>query len=174
MGAHATDRDLLETRKYQSATLCFAMRGLLRVEDPTLELHQRDLGRPEQLLEIIRRDLGLEHVTAGEDVHGGVPVLRPCMNREVRLGNDDDSAHAVGTEFVKHGVDDRGAGPTGRFEHGGFHDLKAADGFRIAVEEIQQQVLPERLQALDLSDTRTCAGNGARGLSLSRGRSMAA
>jgi len=40
MGAHATDRDLLETRKYQSATLCFAMRGLLRVQDPTLELHQ--------------------------------------------------------------------------------------------------------------------------------------
>src|SRR5438552_17469219 len=73
-----------------------AVLNVLWIEEPALELHQRDLCRPEQLLEVVRCDVGLEHVAAGENVHGGVPMLGPCVNREVRLGNHDNSAHAVG------------------------------------------------------------------------------
>src|SRR5574342_949404 len=49
-------------------------------EDAALELHHGGPGRPELLHEVVGGHLGLEHLTAGEDVDGVVPVLGPRVD----------------------------------------------------------------------------------------------
>ena len=34
-------------------------------------------------------------VAAGEDVHGGVTMFRPCVNGDMALRDDDDAAHPL-------------------------------------------------------------------------------
>ena len=53
---------------------------------------------------------------AGEDVQGRVAVLRPGVNREVALLDDDESRDAVGDKGVEGGFDDSGAGGLGSFD----------------------------------------------------------
>src|SRR5216684_2720362 len=91
--------------------------------------------------------LGLEDVAAGEDVHRGVAILRPRVNRQVRLGDDDDSADAERVELVKNDVDDGGLGPLGRFDHGRLHGVQTVDGLCVAVEQLEQQVTPQCLHS---------------------------
>jgi hypothetical protein len=83
-------------------------------EDAALELDHGGPGRPELLHEVVGGHLGLEDVAAGEDVHRGVAILRPGVDRQVRLGDDDDSADAERVELVKDDVDDGGLGPPSR------------------------------------------------------------
>src|SRR5260370_39123210 len=63
-------------------------------EDAALELDHRGPGGPELLDEIVGRHVGLEHGAAGEHGHRGVAGLGPGVDRQVRLGDDDDSADA--------------------------------------------------------------------------------
>jgi hypothetical protein len=114
-------------------------------EDAALELHHGRPGGPELLHEVVRGHLGLEDVAAGEDVDGGVAILRPRVNRQVRLGDDDDSADAERVELVKHDVDDGGLSPLGRFHHGRLHGVQTVDGLCVAVEQLEQQVTPQCL-----------------------------
>jgi hypothetical protein len=116
-------------------------------EDAALELDHRGPGGPELLDEIVGRHVGLEHVAAGEHVHRGVAVLGPGVNRQVRLGDDDDSADAKRVELVKDDVDDGGLSPLGRLHHGRLHGVQTVQGFRVAVEQLEQQVTPQCLHS---------------------------
>src|SRR6266851_534588 len=116
-------------------------------EDAALELHHGGPGGPELLHKVVGGHLGLEDVAAGEDVHRGVAILRPRVNRQVRLGDDDNSADAERVELVKNDVDDGGLGPLGRFDHGRLHGVQTVDGLCVAVEQLEQQVTPQCLHS---------------------------
>src|SRR6476661_1799113 len=114
-------------------------------EDAALELDHRGPGGPELLDEVVGRHLGLEHVAAGEHVDRGVAVLGPGVDRQMRLGDDDDSADAKRVELVKDDVDDGGLGSLGRFHHGRLHGVQTVQGLCVAVEQLEQQVTPQCL-----------------------------
>src|SRR5690242_3195330 len=114
-------------------------------EDAALELDHRGPGGPELFHEVVGRHLGLEHLAAREHVDGGVPILGPGVDRQVRLGDDDDSADAERVELVKDHVDDGGLGSLRGFHHGRLHVVQTVDGFCVAVEQLEQQVTPQCL-----------------------------
>ena len=99
----------------------------------------------ELLDEVVGGHLRLERLAAGEDVHGGVPVLGPGVDREVGLGDDDHAADPERVELVKDDVDDGRLSPLGGLDHRALHGLKAVDGLRVAVEQLEQQVTPQSL-----------------------------
>src|SRR5712671_4981315 len=116
-------------------------------EDASREGDHRGPGGPELLDEVVGRHLGLEHVAAGEHVDRGVAILGPGVDRQMRLGDDDDSADAKRVELVKDNVDDGGLSPLGRLHHGRLHGVQTVKGFRVAVEQLEQQVTPQCLHS---------------------------
>ena len=55
----------------------------------------------ERLCDRLRGFLQTGRVTAREDVNGGVPMLRPCMDADMGFSDDDDAGDALGAELVK-------------------------------------------------------------------------
>jgi hypothetical protein len=49
----------------------------------------------------LRRVPGPEGRATGKDIGCGVPVLRPGMYRDVRLGNGKNTGYSLGTELVE-------------------------------------------------------------------------
>jgi hypothetical protein len=116
-------------------------------EDAALELDHGGAGRPQLLDEIVGGRLRLEDIAAGEHVDGGVAILRPGVDGEVRFGNDDDAADAERIELVEHHVHDGRLRALGRLDHGRLHGLEAVERLRVAVEQLEQQVSPQCLHS---------------------------
>src|SRR5206468_4228621 len=116
--------------------------------DAALELDHGGPGRPQLLDEIVGGRLRLEDIAAGEHVDGGVAVFRPSVNGEVRLGNNDDATDAERIELVENHIHDGRLRTLGRLDHGRLHGLEAVERFRVAVEQLEQQVSPQCLHSL--------------------------
>jgi|GEM_PF-3446407 len=122
---------------------------MLCVEEyPTLELDDVHTVRTELLHEIVCSHLGLEGIATGEDIHRGVAILRPGVNREMRLGDHDHTGDPERIELVEDHVHDRRLGALCGLDHRRLHDLEATDRFPIAVEELHQQVPTECVHLL--------------------------
>src|SRR5262249_6968074 len=119
----------------------------LVAEGAAAELDQGDASRREALGEILCRELRLQHLAAREHVYRGEAVLGPGVDGEVRLGDHHHAAHPERAELVEHVVHYRGTGAVGRFEHRGLHGGEARQGGSVALEELEEEMTPERLHA---------------------------
>lgn len=87
----------IKSRRFQSSHfLLFELRSGQRYEtwDKDAALNRDDghpLGR-ETLREVADGHVGPESIPAGKNVHSGVTILRPRVDREVGLADDDDPA----------------------------------------------------------------------------------
>src|SRR5262249_14700744 len=79
---------------------------------------------------------------------GGVAILRPRVDGEVRLGDDDDAADSERVELVKYHVHDGGLRALGRLDHRRLHGFKAVERFCVAIEQLEQQVSSQCLHSL--------------------------
>src|SRR4029453_6311417 len=97
----------------------------------------------------------LERVAAREDVHGGVPVLGPRVDREMGLGDHHHAGDPERVELVKDHVDDGGLRSLGGLHHRALHGLKAVEDLGAAVVELQQQGTTQTLQSRPPSSPAT-------------------
>src|SRR3970040_1749661 len=88
----------------------------------------------------------MEGLAAGENIHGGVCVLGPCMDGEVGFRNDHDAADAEGAELVEMDADDGGFGDLGRRDHGLFHSLYITEELGVATVQLKHQMPAECVQ----------------------------
>src|SRR6266542_3298644 len=85
--------------------------GRLRVrKDPAFQLDERRMAGLKFFHHILGGDLRAQRVPTSKDIHRGIAVLRPGVDREMRLRDDDDAADAEGAELMEVGTDDRGFG----------------------------------------------------------------
>ena len=124
-------------------------------KDAPLDLHAGRPARAELLHKVVGGLRRLERLAAREDVHGGVPVLGPRVDREMGLGDHHHAGDPERVELVKHDVDDRGLRSLGGLHHRVLHGLKAVEDLGAAVVQLEQQVTTQTLQSRPPSSPAT-------------------
>jgi hypothetical protein len=92
---------------------------------------------PEPLLEIMMGSPGIDFFPTGKDVHGGVPILGPRVDGQVRFRDDDDAAYSVGVEQVKHALYDGCSAGDRRFFHDLLDSVRIIEDFAITTVELR-------------------------------------
>src|SRR5262249_17553405 len=72
-----------------------------RRKQASFQLHAGRVRGPQPLGEQVLDDPGVDGVAAREDVDCGIAVLGPGVDRDVRLGDHDDSTYTEGAEVVE-------------------------------------------------------------------------
>src|ERR1051325_11885557 len=85
----------------------------------------------------------VEFFTARKDINGSVAVLRPSMDCDVRLGDDNHTADAVRAELVKDRLDDRAVAGADGCHQRGFDRVHTFQLLRIAIAVFDKSVLTE-------------------------------
>ena len=75
----------------------------------------------------------LDAGTAGKNIRAGVAVLRPGMNAQVRLRDENNTADTLRTELVKWFSENRRAGLIGSGEHNISNKTDVIEKLRVAV-----------------------------------------
>src|SRR5262245_36695542 len=70
------------------------------------------------------------------------------MDRQVGLGDDDDSADAKRVELMEDDIDDRGLGPLRGLDQRPLHTLDVVDGVRVAIEQLEKQMSTQGVQSI--------------------------
>ena len=86
----------------------------------------------------------IEGRAAGENIDRGVVVLGPGVNRDVRFGDDDDAADAVGAEGVEDIRDDRPVPAADGFEQQLLSCRRRIQHRGVAAVQLEQGVAGER------------------------------
>jgi len=73
----------------------------LRYEDASLDLHNRCILAAQPLDQEFCRELAVDCVPTGEDVHSGIAMLRPGMQRKMGFSNEDSATDALGSEMME-------------------------------------------------------------------------
>src|SRR3569832_678060 len=120
----------------------------------------RALTGAELLGEVSIGGLTVEYLAAGEDINRGIAELRPGVDREMRLGDDDYSRDSYRIELVEHNLDDGGTRALRRFNHDVFNPLQIVKALTVAVKQIHDDLaalgrgadaLPPRVESLGVT-----------------------
>ncbi len=109
------------------------------VDQPALDLDGADLACPEGFGDAVWHLVG-NLAVAGEDVHGGVAVLRPGVNGDVRLGDGHYHGDALRLEDVLRRPQDLGFQDVGNREGGIPNQPKVVERLSTTPVEIDQQM----------------------------------
>ena len=97
-------------------------------------------------------------IPAGEYVDGRVAALRPGVNGQVRLGDDDYPADSMRRETVEGLLDHRRSDRIGGTEHRSADAFERSKSLRVTTAEFQQQMPTGRLHRKDSRKYRTRTG----------------
>lgn len=106
----------------------------LMSEHTPLYLSRRGVFRFKMFDQIIARIPRIDGVTAGENVNRSVANFRPRVNRQMGLGNDDDTADTLGAKLVKCDFSHFSTGFKSGLHHNFLYCLSVIDKFRVATK----------------------------------------
>jgi hypothetical protein len=83
---------------------------------------------------------------ARKDIDGSKIIFGPCVNRQMRFGNDDDAGNSVRIKGMENNIHDSGFGHFRRFNHDRFDFVHIVQDFGVAMVEFDEEVPTERSQ----------------------------
>ena len=107
-------------------------------EDAPLDDHHGGVFAVELLDKELGDAVGVEGLTAGEDVDGGETVLGPSVNTKVRLGDGHNAGNALGMELVEGLSEDLGPHLLGGGQEGFSNERQVVQEDAVTILQFQQ------------------------------------
>ena len=118
------------------------------------ERSARHAPRAERSSEVVANPPVVESRAARENIHRRIGMLRPGMDRDMRLRNDDHAADAVRHEIVKHRFDDFAAALAHRRAKERLYRPRAPQALGVALVILQQGVVAKGAHGSDGTGSR--------------------